>query len=87
MTRSVIWKAPSPLPGFSLSLGVTLAYLSLFVLIPLTALAIRPWESGLDSVIAAVTSPRAQAALKLSFVAAAVAAAVNAVMGGLLAWC
>ena len=34
MTRSVIWKAPSPLPGFSLSLGVTLAYLSLFVLIP-----------------------------------------------------
>ncbi|MND94043.1 Sulfate transport system permease protein CysT [compost metagenome] len=86
MTRSVIWKAPSPLPGFSLSLGFTLAYLSLFVLIPLTALAIRPWENGLESVIAAVASPRAQAALRLSFVAAAVAAAVNAVMGGLLAW-
>lgn len=86
MTRPVIWKAPSPLPGFSLSLGFTVAYLSLFVLIPLTALAIRPWENGLDSVIAAVTSPRAQAALRLSFVAAAAAAAVNAAMGGLLAW-
>ncbi|MGH7020344.1 MAG: sulfate ABC transporter permease subunit CysT [Brevundimonas sp.] len=86
MTRKVIWKAPSPLPGFSLSLGFTIAYLSLFVLIPLTALAIRPWENGLDGVIAAVTSPRAQAALRLSFVAAAVAAAVNAVIGGLLAW-
>ena len=80
-----VWKAPSPLPGFSLSLGFTLAYLSLFVLIPLAALAIRPWENGLDSVIAAVASPRAQAALRLSFIAAAVAAAVNAIMGGLLA--
>lgn len=82
----LVWKAPSPLPGFSLSLGFTVAYLSLFVLIPLTALAIRPWENGLDSVIAAVSSPRAQAALRLSFVAAAVAAVVNAVMGSLLAW-
>ena len=89
MTRQagrLIWKVPSALPGFSLSLGLTLAYLSLFVLIPLSALAIRPWEHGIDSVIATVTSPRAQAALRLSFVAAAVAAAVNAVMGGLLAW-
>jgi sulfate transport system permease protein len=81
-----VWKAHSPLPGFSLSLGFTLAYLSLFVLIPLAALAIRPWENGLDSVITAVVSPRAQAALRLSFIAAAVAAVVNAVMGGLLAW-
>ena len=89
MTRQAVrpvWKAASPLPGFSLSLGFTVAYLSLFVLIPLTALAIRPWENGFDSVIAAVASPRAQAALRLSFVAAAVAAVVNAVMGGLLAW-
>lgn len=86
MTRPVIWKAPSPLPGFGLSLGFTVAYMSLFVLIPLTALAIRPWENGLDGVVAAVASPRAQAALRLSFVAAAVAAVVNAVMGGLLAW-
>ncbi|QTC89364.1 sulfate ABC transporter permease subunit CysT [Brevundimonas pondensis] len=86
MTRPVIWKAPSPLPGFSLSLGFTVAYMSLFVLIPLTALAIRPWENGLDNFLAVVTSPRALAALRLSFVAAAVAAVVNAVMGGLLAW-
>lgn len=89
MTRQagrLAWRTPSPLPGFSVSLGFTVAYLSLFVLIPLTALAIRPWENGFDSVIAAVASPRAQAALRLSFIAAAVAAAVNAIMGGLLAW-
>jgi len=89
MTRQagrLAWRTPSPLPGFPLSLGFTVAYLSLFVLIPLTALAIRPWENGFDSIIAAVASPRAQAALRLSFIAAAVAAAVNAIMGGLLAW-
>ena len=80
------WKTPSALPGFSLSLGFTLAYLSLFVLIPLTALAIRPWENGWNGVIEAVASPRAQAALGLSFVAAAAAALINAVTGGLLAW-
>jgi sulfate transport system permease protein len=80
------WKAPSALPGFSLSLGFTVAYLSFFVLIPLTALAIRPWEHGLDGVMAAVSSPRAQAALRLSFFAAAAAACINALMGGLLAW-
>ncbi|MNH49202.1 Sulfate transport system permease protein CysT [compost metagenome] len=89
MTRQAgrsFWKAPSALPGFSLSLGFTAAYLSFFVIIPLTALAIRPWDHGLDGVIAAVASPRAQAALRLSFIAAAVAAAVNAIMGSLLAW-
>ncbi|MNU70907.1 Sulfate transport system permease protein CysT [compost metagenome] len=89
MTRQAgrsFWKAPSALPGFSLSLGFTVAYLSFFVIIPLTALAIRPWDHGLDGVIAAVASPRAQAALRLSFIAAAVAAAVNAIMGSLLAW-
>lgn len=80
------WKAPSALPGFSLSFGLTVAYLSFFVLIPLTALAIRPWEHGLDGVVAAVNSPRAQAALRLSFFAAAAAACINALMGGLLAW-
>ncbi|MFC5371084.1 sulfate ABC transporter permease subunit CysT [Brevundimonas faecalis] len=80
------WKTPSALPGFSLSLGFTLAYLSLFVLIPLTALAVRPWENGWSGAIEAVVSPRAQAALGLSFIAAAAAALINAVTGGLLAW-
>jgi sulfate transport system permease protein len=74
------------LPGFRLSLGLTVAYLSLIVLIPLTALAVRPWEHGLAPVWAVVSSPRVLAALRLSFGASALAAAVNAVMGLLVAW-
>ena len=74
------------LPGFHLSLGVTLAYLSLVVLLPLSALALRPWELGLDGVWATVTSPRVLAALRLSFGASAAAAAINAVMGLVVAW-
>jgi sulfate transport system permease protein len=74
------------LPGFHLSLGFTLLYLSLVVLIPLSALVARPWEIGIDGVWAALTAPRVLTALRLSFGASAIAAAVNAVMGLLVAW-
>ena len=67
-------------------MGFTLAYLSLIVLIPLAALAIRPWEAGLDGFIRTVTDERVLASLKLSFGAAALAAAVNVPTGLLLAW-
>lgn len=80
------WKEPSVLPGFGLTFGFTLVYLSLFVLIPLSALVLRPWELGLDGVWSTITSPRALAALRLSFYAAGLAALVNAVMGLILAW-
>jgi sulfate transport system permease protein len=69
-----------------LSLGFTLLYLSLVILIPLSALAARPWEIGIDGVWQALTAPRVLAALRLSFGASAAAAAVNAVMGLLVAW-
>jgi sulfate transport system permease protein len=74
------------LPGFHLSLGLTLVYLSLVVLVPLSALVLRPWEIGISGVWEVVSSARVVAALKLSFGASAVAAAVNAVMGLLVAW-
>lgn len=74
------------LPGFRLSLGFTVIYLSLIVLIPLTALILRPWELGVAGVWDVVTSPRVVAALKLSFGASAIAAAINAVMGLIVAW-
>jgi sulfate transport system permease protein len=80
------WRNPSVLPGFGLTLGFTIFYLSVVVLIPLTALFLRPWTLGWDGVIAAVTEPRVLHALKLSFGGAAVAAIVNAVFGLLLAW-
>jgi sulfate transport system permease protein len=74
------------IPGFGLTLGFTLFYLSVIVLIPLAALLIRPWELGVDGVIAAVTAPRVIAALQLSFGAALIAGGINAVFGLLVAW-
>ncbi|MBL8548996.1 MAG: sulfate ABC transporter permease subunit CysT [Hyphomonadaceae bacterium] len=78
--------AGSPLPGFWPALGFTLAYLSFFMLLPLAALALRPWESGLDHVWAVISSPRTVRALQLSFGAAFAAACVNAVFGTIVAW-
>lgn len=74
------------IPGFGLTLGFTLAYLSLIVLIPLAALVLRTASLGWSDFWAIVTDPRTLAALRLSFGAAFLAASVNAVMGLLLAW-
>ncbi len=80
------WRRPSVLPGFGLTLGYSLAYLSFIVLIPLAALLLRPVELGLDGFWAAVTEPRVLASLRLSFGGALIAAAINAVFGLLIAW-
>ena len=80
------WKEPSVLPGFGPALGFTLVYLSMMVLIPLTALIARPWEHGLAGVWHTATEPRVLAALRLSFGAAFLAACLNAVMGVIVAW-
>jgi len=74
------------LPGFGPAMGFTLAYLSLLVLIPLAALVLRPWEHGLRGVLHTVAEPRVLAALRLSFGAAFAAAALNALMGVIVAW-
>jgi sulfate transport system permease protein len=67
-------------------MGFTIAYLSLVVLIPLAALIARPWEHGWAGFLHTVTEPRVLAALRLSFGAAFAAAAVNALMGVIVAW-
>lgn len=79
-------RAPSVLPGFGPTLGFTLVYLSLIVLIPLSALVLRPVELGFAGFVAAVTEPRVLAALRLSFGASLIAAAINAVFGLIVAW-
>ena len=76
----------SALPGFGLTLGLTLAYLSLVVLIPLAGLFWKSASLGPSEFLAAVGSPRALAAYRLSFGAALAAAAVNAVFGLVVAW-
>jgi sulfate transport system permease protein len=79
-------KRPSVLPGFGLTLGYTLFYLGLIVLLPLAALVLRPVDLGWTGFWSAVSEPRVVAALRLSFAASFVAAFVNAVFGLIIAW-
>jgi sulfate transport system permease protein len=83
---STHWRTRSALPGFGLSLGFTVFYLSAVVLIPLAALIIRPWELGWSGFVEEVTAPRVLASLKLSFGAAAVGAVLNTSFGLIVAW-
>ena len=83
---SLRWRTPSVIPGFGVSLGVTLFWLSGIVLLPLAALIIRPWEMGWDAFVRVATDYRTVAALKLSFGAAFIAASINVVFGMCVAW-
>ncbi|SEI40767.1 sulfate ABC transporter permease subunit CysT [Frateuria terrea] len=74
------------LPGFNLSLGYSLTYLGLIVLLPLAALAWKASGLGLEGLIGLLRVPRTLAALKLSFGGATLAAAINVVVGLLVAW-
>ncbi|NOT70157.1 MAG: sulfate ABC transporter permease subunit CysT [Hyphomicrobium sp.] len=74
------------LPGFGLSLGFTLAYLSLIVLVPVSAVFIKTAGMTAEQFWTAVASPRVVASYKLTFGAALLAAAINCVFGLLLAW-
>ncbi|MFZ4652561.1 MAG: sulfate ABC transporter permease subunit CysT, partial [Rubrivivax sp.] len=74
------------LPGFGLTLGFTLLYLGLVVLVPLSALVLKTLGLSLAPFWEAVTAPRVLASLRLSFGAALLAAAINVFFGLLIAW-
>jgi sulfate/thiosulfate transport system permease protein len=76
----------SVLPGFGLSLGFTLTYLSLLVLIPIAALFLRAAGLGVEGIVRELSSARVLHALTLSFGGALAAAAINTVFGSLIAW-
>jgi sulfate transport system permease protein len=80
------WRRRSVLPGFGLSMGYTIAYLSLIVLIPLAGLAISSASLGWTEFWRIATDQRVLKALQLSFGAAMIAAIVNTVFGVLVAW-
>jgi sulfate/thiosulfate transport system permease protein len=80
------WRRRSVLPGFGLSLGYTVIYLSLIVLIPLAGLGFRSATLGWTEFWRIATDPRVLSALQLSFGAAVLAAVVNTVFGVLVAW-
>jgi sulfate/thiosulfate transport system permease protein len=79
-------RAPRVLPGFRLSLGFTLCYLTALVLIPLGGVVVKATGMGWERFWAAISSPRAIASYQLTFGAAFAAALVNTVCGLLVAW-
>jgi sulfate/thiosulfate transport system permease protein len=74
------------LPGFHLTLGITVLYLSLVVLLPLGALVLRSTQLSWEQFAAAVSGPRALAAYRLSFGASLLGALINLIFGSVLAW-
>ncbi|SEA01277.1 sulfate ABC transporter permease subunit CysT [Variovorax sp. YR216] len=74
------------LPGFHLTLGYSLVYLGLIVLIPLSALVFKTFALTWDQFWVAVTAPRVMASYRLTFGASFIAALVNLVFGLLVAW-
>ena len=74
------------LPGFNLTLGYTVMYLSIIVLIPLSALVFKTFTLTWDQFWVAVTAPRVMASYRLTFGASFIAALVNLVFGLLVAW-
>lgn len=83
---NIMAKQKNVLPGFNLTLGYTLLYLSLIVLIPLSAAFIKTTELSFDEFWSVVTAPRVLASYKLTFGASLIAALINAAFGLLTAW-
>ena len=76
----------SVLPGFGITMGITLLYLSLIVLVPLGTLLLRSTFMGWDAFWEEVLNPRVLASLRVSFGASLIAALLNAVFGAVVAW-
>ncbi|NLK94766.1 MAG: sulfate ABC transporter permease subunit CysT [Clostridiales bacterium] len=74
------------IPGFKLSIGITLVYLSLVVLIPLSTIILKGAGIGFNGFIETVTDTRVLAAYKVSFSSAFIAALVNSIFGLIIAW-
>src|SRR6266571_4139945 len=74
------------MPGFGLSLGFTIFYMALIVLIPLSAVFLKTFTMSWEAFWNAVTSDRVMASYSLSFGASLIAAFLNVIFGGIVAW-
>jgi sulfate/thiosulfate transport system permease protein len=86
MTSLTRWRTSGIIPGFGLTAGYTITYLSLVVLIPLSLLLIKAANLSLDQWLSLVTDPRVTAALRLSFGGALIAGLLDTILGLLVAW-
>ncbi len=85
-TQRPLFRKRSVIPGFGLTLGLTLTWLCLIVLLPLSALFIKTSELSLDRFITIVTSARTLHALQVSFGLSLAAAVINLVFGSIVVW-
>ncbi len=83
---NLILKQPSVLPGFGLTLGFTVFYFSLIVLIPLSGLFVKTSSLSWEQFWNIVTNPRAVASYRLTFGASLVGALINGIFGSIIAW-
>jgi sulfate transport system permease protein len=81
-----LWWKRRILPGFGLTLGFTLVYLSLIVLLPLSAAFLKASGLGWEAFFRAISAPRVIASFEVSFGLSLLAAAINAAFGGVVAW-
>ncbi len=89
MTSLALPQRKSPgrvIPGFGISLGFTIFYLALIVLIPLSAVFLKTFTMSWDAFWTAVTSERVVASYRLTFGASLLAAFINVIFGGIVAW-
>lgn len=86
LTSAPAVRARAILPGFRLTLGTTVLYLSIIVLIPIIALVLTGAGIGPARLWAIITAPRTLASLRITITAAAVATVINAAYGLLMAW-
>jgi sulfate transport system permease protein len=86
LDRRLPWRRRSVIPGFGITLGLTLTWLALIVLIPLAGLFVKSAELSPAQFWSIVTGTRALSALKISFGLSLAAAAINLVFGALVAW-
>ncbi|CAN5336072.1 sulfate ABC transporter permease subunit CysT [soil metagenome] len=80
------WRQPSVIPGSGITLGLTVTWLGLIVLLPLASLVLKASALGFEGFIDVIATPRVLASLRLSFGLSFLAAAINAVLGLLIAW-
>jgi sulfate/thiosulfate transport system permease protein len=82
----LLWWKRRTLPGFGLTLGFTFIYLTLIVLIPLSAVFLKASGLGWEAFIAAVSNARVLASYNVSFSTSLLAAAINVLLGSIVAW-
>ena len=84
--KNLLVKQHSIIPGFNLSFGITVTYISLLVILPLSMIFINSLNIGMKDIISILSEQRVVSAFKISFLAAALAAFINTIFGFLIAW-